>query len=178
VSILKLLVLVLEGGDDARGVSETGTVRHIVAELDQLEPERANYIAAFAYILSRAALADMQISDDETRAMERIVVDHGQIPEEQAIIVVQMAKTRNKLFGGTENFPVTREFNEMTTRGQKLALLDCLFAVAAADLSISSHEDRVIRQIANELLLEHRDFIDLRSRYRDHLSVFQDSDED
>jgi uncharacterized tellurite resistance protein B-like protein len=178
VSILNVLGLVPGSGGHRSAGSETETVRQIVAELDQLEPERANYIAAFAYILSRVALADMQISDDETQAMERIVIDHGEIPEEQAIIVVQMAKTRNKLFGGTENFPVTREFNEMATRAQKLALLDCLFAVAAADLSISSHEDRVIRQIANELLLEHRDFINLKSRYRNHLSVLQDSDKD
>ena len=112
------------------------------------------------------------------RESHEIVVEHGGLPEEQAIIVVQMAKTRNKLFGGTENFPVTREFNAMTTRQQKLALLDCLFAVAAADLSISSHEYRVIRQVANELLLEHRDFIDARSRYRDHLSVLKDPDRD
>jgi uncharacterized tellurite resistance protein B-like protein len=173
-----MLGLVPEDGGEERAGSKTEIVRQIVAQLDQLPPERANYIAAFAYILSRVALADMQISAEETQAMERIVIEHGEIPEEQAIIVVQMAKTRNKLFGGTENFPVTREFNEMTTRQQKLALLDCLFAVAAADLSISSHEDRVIRQVANELLLEHRDFIDVRSRYRDRLSVLKDVDED
>ena len=62
----------------------------------------------------------------------------------------------------------------MATHEQKLALLDCLFAVSAADTSISTIEDNVIRQIATELRLEHKDFISVRSRYRDHLAVLQD----
>jgi uncharacterized tellurite resistance protein B-like protein len=158
------------------GAGDTDTVRKIVAKLDHLDPDRARFVASFAYILSRVAHADLQVSDDETRAMERIVVEHGHLPEDQAIIVVQMAKTQNLLFGGTENFLVTREFNRIAGRDEKIALLDCLFAVSAADRSISTVESNVIRQIADELKLDHRDYIDVRSRYRDCLSVLQDPD--
>ena len=77
---------------------ETETVRKITEALDRLEPERARYIAAFAYLLSRIARADLHISPEETRAMERIVMERGGLPEEQAIIVVQIAKTQNILF--------------------------------------------------------------------------------
>ena len=152
---------------------ETDTVRKIVEELVHLEPERARFVAAFAYILSRVAHADMKISDDETRAMERVVTEHGRLPEEQALIVVQMAKTQSLLFGGTENYLVTREMNRIAGREEKLALLDCLFAVSAADDSISTVEDNVIRQIATELQLEHQDFIAVRAGYRDRLAVLQ-----
>ncbi|NIM63068.1 MAG: hypothetical protein GTO30_15925, partial [Acidobacteria bacterium] len=62
-------------------------------------------------MLSRVAHADLDISDDETRAMEELVIETGGLPEEQAIIVVQMAKTQNLLFGGTENYLVAKEFN-------------------------------------------------------------------
>jgi len=161
-----------ESPGESPGDSET--VRRIVDQLDHLEPERARFVAAFAYVLSRVAHADLEISEDETRAMERIVTDHGGLPEAQALIVVQMAKSQNLLFGGTENFLVTREMRRMATHEQKLALLDCLFAVSAADISISTIEDHVIRQIATELRLEHKDFISVRSRYRDHLAVLQD----
>ncbi len=34
---------------------DTDTVRRIVSELDKLDPARARYLAAFAYILSRVA---------------------------------------------------------------------------------------------------------------------------
>jgi len=152
---------------------ETETVRKIVAALDRLEPDRARHIAVFAYILSRVARADLVISEAETRAMEAIVVKEGGLAPAQAILVVQMAKTQAILFGGTENYLVTREFNRLATREDKLALLRCLFAVSASDDSISVKEDNEIRRIADELRLTHDDFIEARSEFRDHLSVLR-----
>ena len=153
--------------------AETETVRKIVEQLDRMEPERARHIAAFAYNLSRVAHADRHISAEETRAMERIVMEMGGLPEEQALLVVQMAKTQSRLFGGTENFLVTREFNKLATREQKLRLLECLFAVSASDQSISTAEDNEIRQISKELLLSHKDFIQARLAFREHLAVLK-----
>ena len=154
---------------------ETETVRKIVQQLDKLEPERARYIAAFAYVLSRVARADMNISDLETREIERQVVRLSGLPPEHAILVVQIAKTQTTLFGGTENFLVTHEFNVMANREQKLSLLDCLFAIAAADQVISSVEEREIRLINDELQLTHDDFSNARLRYREYLGVLKQS---
>ncbi len=158
-----------------RASGDTETVRKITEALDALDPGRARYLAAFAYVLSRIARADLKITTEETRAMERLVMQHGGLPEEQAILVVQIAKHQNLLFGGTENFLVTREFNKISTQEQKLALLDCLFSVAAAADMISVAEDEEIRAVARELGLSHQDFIAIRSRYRDHLAVLRDS---
>lgn len=163
------------GVERAKSSNETDTVRKITQALDRLEPERAKFIAAFAYLLSRVARADLNIGPEENQTMERVVAERGNLPEEQAIIVVQIAKTQNILFGGTENFLVSREFREMTTYQERMALLDCLFAVAAADSSIATMEDNEISQIADELRIEHRDFISIRSKYRDSLAVFKDS---
>ena len=150
------------------------TVRRIVDELDHLPLDRARHVATFAFILSRVAHADMDISEQETRAMERVVVEQGGLPEEQAMIVVQMAKTQSVLFGGTDNYSVTKEFARTARREDKLALLRCLFAVSAADRTITNLESTVIRQIADELGLEHRDFIVVRSEFRDRLAVLRD----
>jgi len=84
-----------------------------------------------------------------------------------------MAKTQAILFGGTENYLVTREFNRLATREEKLALLRCLFAVSASDDSISVMEDNEIRRIADELRLTHEDFIAARSEFRKYLSVLR-----
>ena len=157
----------------AAGAADTETVRKIVDSLDALDPERARYLAAFAYILSRVARADLAISAEESRAMERIVAGHGNLPEEQAIIVMQIAKYQNLLFGATENFLVTREFAKISTEEQKLALLDCLFSVAAAENLITSAEDNEIRKVAREVGLEHHDFIAVRSRHKEWLAVLQ-----
>ena len=104
--------------------------------------------------------------------MEHILVERGALPLEQAILVVQMAKTQSILFGGTENFLVTREFNRIATREQKLALLDCLFAVSADDW-ISTIEENEISRICGELHLTHDDFISLGSAYREQLAVLR-----
>ncbi len=157
----------------ARGTGDTDTVRKIAAELDALEPARARYVAAFAYLLSRVANADREIGEDETREMERILQTEAGLPEAQAVLVIHMAKSQNVLFGGIDNFLVTREFNTITTREQKLALLHCLFAVSAADQSISTLEDGTIRQVASELLLDHADFIAVKGVYREHLAALR-----
>lgn len=153
--------------------AETEAVRKVVEALDHLDPARARFIAAFGYILSRVANADLKISPEETRAMERIIMERSGLPEEQALIVVQTAKTRTQLFGGTENFLVTREFSRISSREEKLALLDCLFAVAAAEGGISTTEDNEIRQIASELGLDHPEFIAVRSQWKDQLTVLK-----
>jgi uncharacterized tellurite resistance protein B-like protein len=152
---------------------EAESIRRIADKLDKMEPEEAKFIATFAFTLSRVAHADLEISDQETLEMERIVMEKGRLPEEQAILVVQIAKTQSRLFGSTDNYVVTREFGRLSTREQKLALLDCLFAVSAADENVSTVEDNEIRRIAEELKLEHSDFIAARSAYREHLAVLK-----
>jgi len=160
-------------GTASASSAETETVRKIVGALDRMDPTVARYVAAFAYILSRVARADLTISDDETRVMERLVQEKSGLSEAQVILVVQMAKTQNVLFGGVENFLVTREFEGMATREQKVALLHCLYAVAGANGSISSAEDTTIRAIASELNLDHADFIAVKSAYGSLLATRQ-----
>lgn len=153
--------------------AETQTVRKIMTSLDAMEPEQARFVAAFAYVLCRVARTDLHISDEEAAAMERIVTEHAGLTEDQAIVVLQIAKTQELLFGSTENFLVTREFNRLASREQKLALLECLFAVSSADDSISTLEDNEIVRICAELQLPREDLLAARGRYREHLEVLK-----
>ena len=171
MSILKFLGI--GGSPEKPGQADTDTVRRIAAELDRLEPDRARYIAAFAYILGRVAIADREISADETQAMERIVAERGVLPEAQAVMVVQMAKSQNVLFGGTEDFLVAREFGRMASYDQKLALLECLFIVSASDETITLAEDQEIARVALELKIEHADVVRARLARREYLSVLR-----
>src|ERR1043165_8334952 len=102
MSILKFLGLNPSQSQASASAAETDTVRKIVQKLDQLPEQQARYIAAFAYLLSRVARADLNVSDEEKAVMEKIVMQQGGLPEELAVLVVQMAKTQNQLFGGTE----------------------------------------------------------------------------
>jgi uncharacterized tellurite resistance protein B-like protein len=172
MSILKFLGLDAKQPVAARA-PETETVRKIVQKLDQLPEDQARYVAAFAYLLSRASAADLHVAAEETAAMERLVMEQGGLSEDLAILVVQIAKSQTQLFGGTENYLVTREFERVATREQKLGLIECLFAVTATDENISMAEDNVVKQIASELKLSHSEYIATRSRFREHLSILK-----
>ena len=167
----------LTGGEEASqvvaGAGDTDTVRKIVGELEAMPRQRARFVAAFAYILGRVAHADQHISGEETSTMEKIVRRFGDLPEEQAVLVVQIAKSQNRLFGGTENFLVTREFREISSRDERRHLLECMFAVSAADDSISTVEESQIRQIASELGFTHRQFVVARLAWSDQREVMR-----
>ena len=82
-------------------------------------------------------------------------------------------KTQAKLLGETENYVVTREFRKYSSKEQRGELLQCLFAVAAADGTISNVESSEIAVIGEELGFTRPEINAVRSRYRDHLSEFQ-----
>ena len=156
-------------GVDRPQNEEFAPLRETLDALDHLEPDRARYLAAFAYLLGRVAHADQHVSPEETRAIEALVGEHGQLPHDQAMLVVQLAKTSNLLFGGTANFLVAREFSALASYDQKLALMRCLFQVSATDDAISTAEEGEIHRIASELRIDAPDLIALRVAHRRHL---------
>lgn len=156
-------------GVDTPDEHEFAPLRATLEALDHLEPARARLLAAFAYLLGRVARADLRVSAEETRAMEALVQEQGQLSQDQAMVVVQLAKTSNLLFGGTANFLVAREFSELATYEQKLALMRCLFALSAADEAISTAEEGEIHRIANELRIDQQDLVSLRVPYKGQL---------
>ena len=173
MAILRWLGL---GGDDDEGKAgsaETETVRRIAAKLERLPPDEARHLAAFAYVLARVANADLHIAETEAREMERIVADVAELAPEEAALAVEIAKTQARLLGGTENYVVTREYRRLSDSDQRARLLDCLYAVAAADGSISSQEGQEISAIAEELGFSPAETAAVRSRWRDHLAVLQ-----
>jgi len=156
-------------GVDRPDTREFAPLRETLDALDHLEPDRARYLGAFAYLLGRVAHADQQVSPEETAAMEALVQEHGGLSQDQAMLVVQLAKTSNLLFGGTANFLIAREFASLATYEQKVALVRCLFALAAADASISMAEEGEIHRIANELRIDHADLVSLRVAHQNRL---------
>jgi tellurite resistance protein len=153
--------------------AETATARRIVARLEALPPEEARYLACFAYVMSRAANADFDISAEETALMEHFAVESGGLDDAQAVLVVEMAKLQARSQGGTEDFVVTREFRSISTPEQRRALVRCCFAVAAADGTIGAEEASVVNEIARELDLEPNEVNPLRDEFHEQLSAVQ-----
>jgi uncharacterized tellurite resistance protein B-like protein len=153
--------------------AETATARRIVARLEALPREEARYLACFAYVMSRAANADFDISTDEPALMERFAVEQGGLDEAQAVLVVEMAKLQARTQGSTEDFVVTREFRSISTPEQRLALVRCCFAIEAADGSITAEEASAVNEIARELDVERDDVNRIRAEFHEQLSAVQ-----
>jgi uncharacterized tellurite resistance protein B-like protein len=167
VSVRQLLSWL--GVDDARDAQESTPLRELIETLDRLEPARARHLARFAYLLGRVAHADRQVSPDETRAMEALVVREGGLTAEQATVVVGLAKTSNLLFGGTADYQVALEFGEAASYDEKLSLGRCLFAVASSDQQISMAEEAEIHRILNQLRILPADLTKLRVEHGRYL---------
>lgn len=158
---------------ESSGGGETETVRRIAARLERLDPAKARFLAAFAYVLARVANADLQIDADETREMENRVGELAQLSPEETSLVVEIAKSQNRLLGGTENYRVTREFKKVASPEERLKLITCLFAVAAADGNVSATENSEINAIADEVGLSRQDVVAVRSRFRDKIGALR-----
>jgi uncharacterized tellurite resistance protein B-like protein len=146
---------------------ETATVREIVARLEALPPDQARFIACAAYVVARAANADMNITDEETAFMERALQESVGLDEAQSVLVTEMAKLQARAVGGTEDYLVTREFRSVSTPEQRLRILRACLAVTAVDDSISAAESAVVNEIANELGIPEADVAAARGEFTD-----------
>jgi uncharacterized tellurite resistance protein B-like protein len=158
----------------AEADAEDESLRRIAARLDRLPPDRARFLAAFAYVLARVANADLRISDTERRAMERELARAADLGADDAALAVEVALAQERTLGGTDNYVVTREFRRLSGREERVRLLECLWAVAAADGTISASESAEIARIGEELGFLRAEVLALRAAWRDRLSELRD----
>ena len=152
---------------------ETQSIRRIAGQIEAMPIEQRRFIAGFAYVLARAAHADLEISETELRFMEKAVVDVGHLSEAQAVLVVEMARNMAELYGATDDFVVTREFAGNSTREQREDLLRTAFAVGAADDTITAAESAELNEIGKELGFRSDEVDSIRNEFRDQLSAIQ-----
>jgi len=105
--------------------------------------------------------------------MEHIVTDIGGLPPAQAVLVVEIARNQSELYGGTEDYLVTREFAARTTDEQRRAAVEACFAIVAVDHEITADEYAELTEIATELGLTRAELNEIRREYRDHLVAIQ-----
>ena len=168
---------------DALGLSSTdavnedeqvsAAVRAVAERLDGLDSDRARLVAALAMVLARAARADLETSNREMALIASILQQYAGLDAEQADLATEMVSHRNQLFGVTEDYMATREFKKLATGRELDCILKCLFAVCAADDSISLVEEEEVRQVASELGFSHEQFIAARSAFREQREVMR-----
>jgi uncharacterized tellurite resistance protein B-like protein len=159
-----------ESMDDDQG---SAAVRAIAARLDGVPPDRARLVAALAMVLARAARADLEASSREMALIAATLQEYAGLSGEQADLVTEMVSHRSQLFGVSEDYLATREFRSLATAHELDCILRCLFAVCAADDSISLVEEEEVRQVASELGLSHEEFVAARAEFREQREVLR-----
>jgi uncharacterized tellurite resistance protein B-like protein len=149
---------------------ETSSVRIIAAKLAAMPPEQARYLAAYAYLLNRAATADLASSDLEAAEMARLIAEAGGLAHGDAELVMEVARTLQSEYGATEDFLVTREFKGISDAEQRLALIRCCFLVASADDEIGEDESWLVNRMAVELDVPLPDLNRVRAEFHERLS--------
>jgi uncharacterized tellurite resistance protein B-like protein len=161
---------------EAEPAGSPDALDQIADALAHMEPADARYVAALAYLLSRVAHADHEMTDLERDAIERVLVERAGLSADRASVVARLASGLMLRVRGTQDFLVAREFAAMASQEQKRALVESLFAVSASDAAILTIEDNEIRRVASAIGVEHAQFVEIRGRYRDRLAVLKKPD--
>jgi uncharacterized tellurite resistance protein B-like protein len=149
---------------------DTASVRRIAARLSALPPARARFLAAFAYLLGRAAEADLTVTDAEVAEVARLVAEVGELDAETAGLVADLARQQSTAFGATEDYLVTREFKAISTLEDRERLLRCCLLVMAVDDEVDASEAWLVNRMAEELDIERPDLNRIRAEFHDRLT--------
>ncbi len=166
MSLLRFLGL---GGTGTRRDAEPESLIEIERSLDALPPEEARLVAAFAYLLARIAGADLRTDASERISMAERLATFGGVGSEQAKLLADTAVEAEALHGSSDDHLVARAFRDMTSDEERRRLLRCLYAVAAADETITTAEDNEIFDVATAIGVDRTDVIAIRSEWKQYL---------
>ena len=149
--------------------AEPASLVEIERSLDSLPPEQARLAAAFAYLLARIAGADLRTDATERTSMAERLADFGGVTGEQAKLLADTAVEVAELHGSTDHHLVARAFRDVSSDAERRTLLRCLYAVAAADDTITTAEDNEIFEVATAIGVGRSDVIAIRSEWTQYL---------
>jgi uncharacterized tellurite resistance protein B-like protein len=152
---------------------EPESLRDLVTRLSALEPEDARFVAAFAYLLARVAGADLETGGTERETIARRLASAAGLEPERADLLAEAAIAAAGSHGASDDHLVARAFRGMASPEECVLLVRCLYAVAAADESITTLEDNEIFEIATEIGLARTEVVALRAEWREHLAVLK-----
>jgi uncharacterized tellurite resistance protein B-like protein len=105
--------------------------------------------------------------------LRRLVAQHAGLGADESEAVAALVTSHLESVAGIEYSQLTRTMNAHASPAEKLRLLDCLYALAAADDVATVVEEEEIRAVARALMLSHAQLIEVRRGYADRLEVLR-----
>jgi len=133
-------------------------------ELDLAE-EELRTLSLAGGMMAQVARVHPNATDDQVAAMVDALQEHWGLAEDEAAFVAGVAISETATL--LDRHRLARRFAEANGRRERLAFLDVLFAIAAADGELSHQETEEIREISHWLKLSHSDFIRAKLKVAD-----------
>jgi len=126
-----------------------------------------------AGLLSRVAYVDLEITEGEVKKMKEVLQEWTKLSEGSIIAIREMAISEMKELCGLENHLYVYPLNDVLDKKEKNEILSALFAISAADGSVSSMESEEIRTICKGLKLPHDHYIAARATVAEKLAALK-----
>ena len=140
-------ILHLEDGQiQTMSAAVASSTSQMLKLLNRHDPDAAHYMSAFSQALTRVAMADDNMDDQERDAIRRILVEQSDLQEVEVDLVMEMAMSQVRC----RTAPAEGESSRFSPE-QRQHFIQSLHAVAAADGEVSPQELTEIDQIAREL---------------------------
>lgn len=153
--------------------SEPVSLTEIGAELDALPPEEARFMAAFTYLLARIAGADLRTDDVERDSIVQRLETFAKVDHDLARLLAETAIRSAATHDASDDHLVARAFRDISEEPERIRLLRCLYAVAAADENISTLEDNEIFEVAAVIGVRRADVVRLRIEFKEYLGALK-----
>jgi uncharacterized tellurite resistance protein B-like protein len=159
------------GLDDTQAGRETepASLVELARTLEGLPVEQGRFVAAFSYLMARVAGTDLEMAEKERTAIAARLETFAELDGDTASRLADAALASVALHGASDDHLVARAFRDMSEHEERLRLIRCLLAVAAADETITTREDNEIFEVAAEIGVDRRDVVAIRSQWKDYL---------
>ncbi|MGE4232309.1 MAG: TerB family tellurite resistance protein [Bacteriovoracia bacterium] len=135
------------------------------------EEKTSQFYAAFSFLLARVANTDSNVTDAEKVAIRDILINQCGLSTQLAEAIQSLAVEKT-VSNKVENHIIVRKLNEVASRDQKYMVIRSLLMVAK-DEDITEQESEQIALIASGLMLSRKEFIQIRSEFREYLRVLK-----
>lgn len=114
-----------------------------------LSDEELRKLSLAGGLMARIAHADEVVTDEELVTMARLLQEAWPISNEAAILVAEIAAS--EVSQDIDYFRLSRQFANQTTIDERVAFVDALYQIAAADGNTSMQERAEVNNVAHSL---------------------------
>lgn len=128
-----------------------------------LESDKVYVICLFGALLASVAQVDEHFHEEERKALKKILNERFEfsVKERQLLLEVMEEQARH----GFDFHEVVTEFNSRVSYKDRVAAVDCFWAIAAADGVISHEENEEVRRITKAMHIPHQIFKESKKKF-------------